>query len=1782
MLTKIQRFLYSIGLDDIERFDLSFVLTARNPYNKNQIDMAIEKTMPWEYGLLDEFIQASASIKYPYTLRFTYLNEPNEQDAAGLFYDWYMCRYGAIPSFSVEKKEEGVLIITYPSQETSDKNQRAMKDFRDLLSYINYPFRLEETIHVVEAIPVATEPAEEPKPIVNLDETPAFTEAPHDFEQAPMPTKEEAEERLPSDDDMEENPVDVKPVEEERSPEDGLIEDHDEREITAIIVEEVQPTEPVYGTAAPSPVDLAQQKIRLTDEEQLIDDALNLDVPEVEEPSYFDSESENEGISAEQNEEKPNSMPMESSSETTQEPSEMSEEEAPSSEDEAEVMASDADEVVDLDGLEPLGEASMDEPVEGEPTEEDVAEETVAEEEPVVECPPEEEANSSTDPQPSVELEASDDDDDDDDDSDDDDDDAPAYSDEEARRLIDEDADYYRKENEVEMIHQFEARQEWKKEQENRERVWTKGNYTEVKHIDEIFHMSPCNVEFEGEIFQVKYSISKSGKGMNSFAMGDETNAIGLRAFEGRVKREELEKLDIGQRYRVRGAVDIDKFTRSKIIIVHFMNKLPKKEFRKDEEPVKRVELHLHTNMSTMDSVANFKDYYAAARAMGMRAIGLCDHGAVQSFPAAQYARDDHVAKLKGVETDEKPLKILYGCEMYMFDPTFRAVMNPADIPLKEARYCVFDTETTGLSCRHDKIIEFGGVVVENGHIIESFGTLINPQCDLTEAAGALRVNHIDPAELTSSPIFDEVLPKIQAMFEGCILVAHNAPFDIGIINTALAERGLPPINNPIIDTVALSRYLFPTAGSHREGAMLRRLGLGEAYDDDSAHRAVYDATALNEGWQEIIFRLNHKQPGITHKDLALLKIDDPRNMPHGDESNPEDPERKAFLEAEEEYRQFVRHLHDHHVTAFAKDKQGISDLFYLVTESLTTYMTRVPKTPRELLASHREHLLIGSACFNGEVFDTAMTRNREDLIKAISFYDFIEIQPLENYSYLLNMGRISSKNRLILLLKDIVEAARAAGKPVVATGDAHYVDPSDKIYRDVFISAKGIGAGSHPLFPPARDKMPYFENPDQHFRTTTEMLDSFRQWCSEDDAYEFVVTNSNMIADMIEDNIVIVDTKTYTPDANLPHSDTILRELCETNFHKNYDYTFDDDPKVKEAVDWAWNRLQRELTGIIGSGYSVTYYIAHRLIQLANAEPEHFIVGSRGSVGSSFAATMAEITEVNAMPPHYHCPKCHYLEFMDTKQYRSGFDLPDRVCPKCGEKLEGNGQNIPFETFLGFKADKVPDIDLNFEEESQHRAHNYCRSLLGAHNVFRAGTIETVAEKTAFGYVRGYFEKIGRDLSQVSSNYIAYIASHCTGVKRTTGQHPGGIVVIPADHSLYDFTAVQHPADDINSEWLTTHFDFHALHDEILKLDILGHVDPMAMRYYRDLTGIRIEDIPMNDPKVLSLFSSPRELKMHRNYLGYDTGAAALPEFGTTQGMSMLSELRPKTFNDLIIISGLAHGTNVWAGNAEDLIKQGKNINEIIGCRDEIMTYLISMGLESSLAFKIMEGVRKGKKLKPDQEAEMRAHGVPEFYIESCNKIAYLFPRGHAVAYVTMAVRVAYFKLYYPLEFYAVFFSIRSDDWDIKTMIDGENAVIHRIEEWKPRLHDRDNPLSTKETKQYKTLLVALEMLERGYTFSNIDLYRSDYKMFVVDHENKALIPPFSVIEGLGQSVAKSICDAREEVDAYGKKKKFISKQDLLERASRLSGSLVKKLDELGVLDGLSETNQVSLFEFM
>ena len=1582
MQEKMRRFLTSIGIENYEDYDLDFILVGRSPAQRERVDMAVLKETSWDYAVLERFLMALENIRYPYSLRFSYREDPSFEDVSSLYVSWHLSHFAEEPTCSLRCPEPGVMEFVYSSLSAQEEGEFKEREFLGLLRFLNYPYLLRSSLEIAEqevmpdGIPEAEE--ESLSPSIDIPE-----DIPFDEEPQPVADQLALAEPAPEPEVTAPEPIP------EPTPEEVVVED--------------EPLEPI----AQEPNAESQ--------------------PETQEES-FDGEEE---------------------------------------------IAKDKEEL--------LAKAN----------------ETL-------------------------------------------------ISDAERNLAI--------------MI-----------EERKRKKIWTKGDYKPLEAIDDIYSLEDGNVDFCGTVFSADIRTGRKGK-IAAFGIADSGNAITVRAFENkRLTGEAMEKMKKGSYVRIRGAIDKDKFNNSKIIMAHFIDQLPPPPMRDDNEPEKRVELHLHTKMSVMDAVSDFPSYYNLAAHMGMEAIALTDHGVVQSFPAAQTARKDWIGKHKD-KADQAP-KVIYGAELYMFDLEQKYIENPCDQKLTEARYCVFDTETTGLSARYDRLVEFGGVIVERGRVIRRFDTLINPEIDLEYAKEALAINKIDPEDIRKAPTFRELLPQIQEFLGDNILVAHNAIFDIGFLNAAFAREGLPPISNPIIDTVPISHYLFPEAARHREGAFLKNLGLN-IYNEAEAHRADYDAEKLNDGWQEAIIRLNKEHPGITHRDLASLML------PRGNQET-DDPE--TFRKKEERFNAFSHHLREYHTCVLVKNQQGLKDLYRIITEGHTTYLYHsMPKTPRSLITKYRANFLVGTACFNGEIFEMALTRNLEATVQAMAFYDYIEIQPIENYSYLLNMGRVQSKEHLIEVLRDIIEAAKIAGKPVVATGDCHYVNPEDKIIRDVYIYAKAKGGGAHPLNPPARARKPLFENPDQHFRSTREMLDSFSAWLDEETARQIVITNTRKIASLIDADVIPVSDDTFTPNENLPNSDLKIRDLCERHFHERYDYTFDDDPQVKENVAKLWDRLQRELDGIIGNGYAVTYYIAYKLIKLANDEPEHYIVGSRGSVGSSFAATMADITEVNPLPAHYHCPHCHYLEFADSKVYKSGFDLPDKTCTKCGTLIHGDGQNIPFETFLGFHADKVPDIDLNFEDESQHKAHNYTKMLLGAENVFRAGTIEKVAEKTAFGFVRGYFEAIGKNPDSLNGNYIAYLASRCEGVKRTTGQHPGGIVVIPANMSVYDFTAVQHPADDLESEWLTTHYDYRSMHDEVLKLDILGHVDPMAMRYYRDLTGVKIEDIPMNDPKVLSLFTSEKELGLKRNFLGVKTGAMALPEFGTVTCQRMLDTASPRCFNDLLIISGLAHGTNVWAGNAEDLVKSGKTLNEVIGCRDDIMTYLISMGLDPSMAFRIMEDVRKGKGLKPDYEQAMIANKVPDFYIESCKKIAYLFPRGHATAYVMMAVRVAYFKLYYPLEFYAVFFSIRSDAWDIKTMIDGEEAVMAKINELKARQSDRTNPLSNKEAAILDTLLVALEMLERGYHFENIDLYRSSAKMFVVDHERKALIPPFVVIDKLGGAAAQSIIDAREEKDSEGNTRPFLSKEDLLSRSSKLNGSNLKSLEEFHVLDGLGETNQISLFEFM
>ena len=1371
------------------------------------------------------------------------------------------------------------------------------------------------------------------------------------------------------------------------------------------------------------------------------------------------------------------------------------------------------------------------------------------------------------------------------------------------------------------------------------------GNYHAINHINEIYQISGENVDFSGEIFESDVRTTQKGSTMGVFGIGDGDGAITIRCFGGkRIPENEIKAVKVGDVYRVRGAVDTDKFSGQKMIVVHFLDRLPPKAMRDDPEPEKRVELHLHTNMSTMDALPDFKEYYNLAKHMGMSAIAITDHGVVQNFPAAQAARENHIKQIKAKNLDEKPLKIIYGSELYMFNLEQTYILNPSDLPLKGGRYCVFDTETTGLSARYDRIIEIGAVLVEDGRVISRFQELINPEMHIPEAS--TRVNHITDQMVADKPKIAEILPRFLEFIGDTILVAHNATFDVGFIDAALERLGKEPLSNPVIDTIPLSHYLFPLAGRHSEGAMLRNLGLN-VYDESDAHRASYDAEALSEGWLEIVHRLEMLQPGIRHKDLQDLQIEWPDvedvSREDADEGNrsrflraankfmpfwhsvfPKDPVPLHFKHFDEAYAAFrtfnekenpeslhehyeevcnrffaySRHLREYHVTALVRNQSGLRDLYKLITQGHTTYLARVPKTPRSMLQALRKNLLLGSACFNGEIFELALTRKKDALVEAMKFYDFIEIQPIENYSYLIHTERLPSQEHLIEVLKDIVEAAHLAGKPVVATGDCHYLNPEDKILRDVYIEAKAIGGGAHPMMPPRRRPDPKhgylgmnFENPDQHFHSTKEMLDSFMTWMSEEEAREYVITNSNLIASQIEEDVIPVSDNLFPPDRNLPDSDKKIRELCYGKFSKVYEGYQGSDPEVREAIMKCKARLDRELEGIISHGYAVTYYIAHLLIKMANDEPEHYLVGSRGSVGSSFAATMADITEVNPLPPHYHCPNCGYLHFEDVTKYKSGFDLPNKKCPECGGDLDSNGQNIPFETFLGFSADKVPDIDLNFEEESQHKAHNYTKLLLGEHNVFRAGTIETVAEKTAYGYVRGYFEQqylreglseaaAEEKVSKMNPTFLSYLAARCQGVKRTTGQHPGGIVVVPKEKSVFDFTAVQHPANDLSSEWLTTHYDFNSMHDEILKFDILGHDAPKVLRLLRDLTHIRVEDIPMNDPDVLKVFDSVEPLKLSENYLNQRTGALALPEFGTETTQRLLTEAHPKTFNDLLIISGVSHGTDVWAGNIEDLVvNQGKKLNDIIGCRDDIMNYLITKGVDASTAFKFMEVVRKNKEHCNLSKInamipEIAAHGVPDWYLESCRKIQYLFPRAHATAYVMNAVRSAYFKLYHPLEFYAVFFSVNCDDWDIDVFIRGKEAVFKKYSEYQARKNDRINPLSKPEQERLKSITVAVEMLERGYRFLNIDLYRSQATMFVPDHERKGLIPPFCTLHGLGASAGQSVVDARERLGG----KEFLSKDQIL-RETKLSKTNLADLEELGVLDGMSETNQLTLF---
>ena len=1260
-----------------------------------------------------------------------------------------------------------------------------------------------------------------------------------------------------------------------------------------------------------------------------------------------------------------------------------------------------------------------------------------------------------------------------------------------------------------------------------RQRLNTRGKYQYIEKIDDITVESD-HVDFNGKVFSKEVNERGERKRL-VFGVADEFGgAISCNMYQNLQVNDEVVSQLLGANVRIRGVAYNDDYDHNLKIKCHYIDLLPPKEIEKDNYPVNRVELHLHSNMSTQDGIGTMDQYCALAKKLGHKAIAITDHGCVQGFPDAQAAGKKH------------DIKVLYGCEFYMVDDDMKYIFNPKDEELNKASYVVFDFETTGLSARYDKIIEFGAVRITHGSISERIDLFVNPERKIPQKI--VNITKITDDMVKDAPTIKEALPKILEFIGDSILVTHNASFDIAFLNQALIDLGQEPIKNGVVDTLALSRYAFPESRSHTLGALCRRLDV--IYDEDKAHRAHEDAYFLSEVWQALLVQLTKENLHLKHSELSKLELK----------------------------KESIVHLRPKHVIALAKNLDGLKDLYRLVSISNIDYLAKLPLIPRRIINEYRSNLLIGSACFNGEVFETARYYNEDRLKEICSFYDYIEVQPPENYSFLVNMGELSNEE-VIKYITDIITAGKAIGKTVVATGDAHYVNKEDKVFRDVYISAPQVGKVNHPLNPYRRKDVPDFENPDQHYRSTKEMLEAF-SFLDKELAEEIVITNTNIINDMIEPLLPVPNDHLYTP--TIENCENLLKDLCFSRAHELY-----GDP----LPEFIQNRLDTELNGIISNGYSVIYYIAHQLVKKSNEDG--YIVGSRGSVGSSFVATMSGITEVNPLPPHYLCPHCHKLEW-GSENYpdvRSGFDLPPKKCPVCGQEMIRDGQKIPFETFLGFHADKVPDIDLNFPGDYQARAHDYTKVLLGKDNVFRAGTIETVADKTAFGFARGYIERkyIANGMDEESAktaamNYpkakLDYLASGCVGVKRTTGQHPGGIVVIPSDHTVYDFTPIQWPADEVDSAWKTTHFDFHSIHDTILKLDMLGHVDPVALKMMCDLTNINIKDIPMNDPEVLALFSKPDTLKLHNNFLNETTGALAIPEFGTDFVRGILEKTKPTTFSDLVIISGLSHGTNVWNGNAEDLIDQKKaTLQEVIGCRDDIMSYLIDKGLPPQVSFSIMEDVRKGKGLKPEYEEAMRTHNVPSYYIDSCKKIKYMFPKGHAVAYVTMAIRVGYFKVHHPLEFYATFFSVRSKQYDIVPMIKGEEAIINRLEQLRVKEKTTGEKLTPKEEEQYKTLQIAVEMTQRGYKFENIDLYRSDSTKFVVDHENKALIPPFITIDGLGENNAITVIEERN-------KRPFTSKEDLLRR-TKLTSTNVKDLSDLGVLDSLNESDQLSLFDF-
>ena len=1219
----------------------------------------------------------------------------------------------------------------------------------------------------------------------------------------------------------------------------------------------------------------------------------------------------------------------------------------------------------------------------------------------------------------------------------------------------------------------------------------------DLSRIDELID-EVGEVVVHGKVLSIDTREIRMEKTIIMFDLTDFTDTITVKIF---VQNDELadvlSKLKKGQFYKVKGMALFDKFDKE-IGIASVRGIKPAHDFtekRMDMSEEKRVELHLHTMMSDMDSVVDIHRMIDRAKEWGMPAVAITDHGCLQAFPIANHC----------VKKDE-PFKVIYGVEAYFVDDLKEMVIQSRGQNLQES-YVVFDIETTGFSPKHNRIIEIGAVKVVEGKIVDQFSEFVNPEVPIPYQIEKL--TGINDKMVMQAPTIEEILPKFLAFCEGSVMVAHNADFDMSFIFNNAEKQGIH-INPTILDTVALARVLMPQLGNYKLNNVAKHLEISL----ENHHRAVDDATCTGEIFVRFIEMLEEK--GIHQLD-----------------------ELHQLTEVSKDY---IKKLPSYHGIILVKNEVGRVNLNRLVSASHLEYFNRRPRMPKSLIQKYREGLIIGSACEAGEVYQ-AVVREKEDveMARIVQFYDYLEIQPIGNNHFMLKSDKYAAETEEDLqdYNKRIVALGENYNKPVVATCDVHFLDPEDEIYRRIIMAGKG--------FKDADDQPPLY------FRTTEEMLEEF-QYLGAEKAREVVITNTNLINDQIE-KISPVHPSKCPPE--IPDSDATLTKICYDKAHEIYGP--DLHPVVVE-------RLERELNSIISNGFAVMYIIAQKLVWDSN---DHgYLVGSRGSVGSSFAATMSGITEVNPLAPHYICPSCYYTDFdsPEVKAYagKSGCDMPDANCPKCGTPMKKEGHDIPFETFLGFKGDKEPDIDLNFSGDYQAKSHKYVEVIFGEGKAFRAGTIGTLAEKTAFAYFYKYFEE--RHIHKRRAE-MKRIAEGCTGVKRTTGQHPGGIVVVPHDREIYEFTAIQHPANDMNTPIVTTHFEYHSIDHNLLKLDILGHDDPTIIRRLEDITGIDAKTIKLDDKDVMSLFHSTEALGIKPADIGgIKLGCLGVPEFGTDFVIQMVLDAKPQSFSDLVRISGLSHGTDVWLGNAQTLIEEGRGtISSVICTRDDIMTYLINQGMEKGLSFTIMESVRKGKGLKPEWEEAMLECDVPEWYIWSCKKIKYMFPKAHAAAYVMMAWRIAWYKIFYPLAYYTAYFSIRASAFSYELMCQGKERLEYHMKELS--MKGKENQ-TAKEQDVIKDMRIVQEMYARGIEFMPIDLEKVDDKNFQI-FDGK-IMPALSAIDGLGEKAAEAIVEAVKEGP-------FMSKEDFRNRA-KVSKTVTDKMSELGILGDLTESNQLDL----